>query len=203
MIRIIHCGIGNVWALHNMLRRLGAEVNVASSPDDARDADKLLLPGVGAFDTAMAALTAQGWVPLLEDMVLGRGLPLLGICLGMQLLTRSSEEGMLPGLGFVKGRTRRFAFEDKRVKIPHTGWNHVSACTNDPMAAGLVDGARFYFIHSYHVCLDAKEDALFETEYAGMHFTSAFRKGNVIGVQFHPEKSHRFGKILLGNFMEL
>jgi glutamine amidotransferase len=164
---------------------------------------KILLPGVGSFDNAMHKLEQLELVhPLRESAA--AGVPLFGICLGMQLLSDGSEEGKLPGLGLISGRVRRFRFdtEQSSLKIPHMGWNQVKTSKIHPLADGLESGGRFYFVHSYHYECEDPTDELFKTHY-GYDFTSGVHRGNVMGVQFHPEKSHRFGMQLFKNFIGL
>ena len=176
---------------------------VSSQPDVLRNSQKILLPGVGSFDNAMHKLEQLELVHPLRDSV-AAGVPLLGICLGMQLLSYGSEEGTLPGLCLIPGRVRRFRFgiEQPSLKIPHMGWNQVKASKNHSLANGLESGGRFYFVHSYHYECDDPADELFKTHF-GCDFTSGVQRGSVMGVQFHPEKSHRFGMQLFKNFINL
>jgi len=203
MIAIIDYGMGNAGSIHNMLARIGAESTITSSPDSIAAAEKLILPGVGAFDQAMTNLRQLGLVSLLDDRVMGQGVPILGICLGMQLLSRSSEEGTLPGLGWIPARTIRFRFDGPAagLRIPHMGWNRVEVNRRGSILDGLPDGARFYFVHSYHVCCEDPQNVLATTNY-GITFHSAVIRGNIAGTQFHPEKSHKFGLHVLRRFAE-
>jgi len=203
MIGIVNYGIGNVGAIENMLRRLGAEVKIAATPDELENADKIVLPGVGAFDAAMEAIGDQGWIPVLLDMVEVQLKPILGVCLGMHLWTGRSEEGSREGLGLIEARTVRFNFEGNGVKIPHMGWNTATPAGGHGFTEGLAPGTRFYFVHSYYVVLENEEDAMLMTEYGGKTFVSAFKRKGILGVQFHPEKSHLFGKDFLARFVEL
>ncbi len=204
MIAIIDYGMGNVGAILNMLRKLEAPAVCTARPEEIAAAAGLILPGVGAFDNGMREIDRRGLRPVLEKAVLDRGVPVLGICLGMQLMTGGSEEGSLPGLGWVKARTRRFRFEangaDARRRIPHMGWNTVRPAPGSALLEGLAGEARFYFVHSYHVD-DFEGRALLTTTHYGYDFISAFEQGHVAGTQFHPEKSHRFGLQLLKNFV--
>jgi len=208
MIAVIDAGLGNIGSLLNMLDHLGIAARVARAPADLADADRLILPGVGAFDHGMARLHASGLLPALEERVLRDHVPVLGICLGMQLLGRSSEEGASPGLGWVPARTIRFNFaaNPTHLRIPHMGWNDVRpAATDNLLELGrddLGDGPRFYFVHSYHVVCDAPADIAGIAHY-GFPFTAALQRGHIHGVQFHPEKSHRWGKLLLARFAAL
>lgn len=201
MIVVVDVGLGNVGSLLNMLRYLGLEARASASADDLRAASRLLLPGVGAFDTGMTRLEESGLIPVLRERALVDRIPLLGICLGMQLLGIASEEGRRPGLGFLPMRSVRFAFPDQPgLRVPHMGWN---VCTpvgaGSPLAA-VPEPRRFYFVHSYRVVCDEADCVAGVTRY-GVDFTSAVRRGNLQGVQFHAEKSHRYGMALLENFV--
>lgn len=201
MITIINYGMGNLGSLVNMFKRIGVKATIESDPDLIKKATKLILPGVGAFDTAMATINdASGLREVLDQKVLVEHTPILGICLGMQLLTRSSEEGSLPGLGWIDGETIRFPKSDI-LKVPHMGWN--VALPNSPsiLTKQLVDEPRYYFVHSFRVHVDDPEHSLMRTHY-GVDFDSAIGRDNIFGVQFHPEKSHRFGMQILKNFAE-
>lgn len=204
MIAIVDYGMGNLGSILNMFKKIGARAAITSDHDTIRAADKLVLPGVGAFDTAMRHLHESGLRELLDDVVLVEKKPVIGLCLGMQLLTESSEEGSLPGLGWVAGETRRFRFGDgdAGLKIPHMGWNSVTAESSKPLVADLFEPSRFYFVHSYHVTLRDPADAAAWTHY-GYEFVSMIQRGHIMGTQFHPEKSHKFGMKLLRNFAEL
>lgn len=202
MITVIDYGAGNIGSVLNMIRHVGGEATVTSDPTGVLAAQKILLPGVGSFDSAMAKLTGLGLVDSLRERA-AAGIPFLGICLGMQLLADESEEGCLAGLGLIPGRVRRFFFENEsaKLKIPHMGWNAVTPVRAHPLVEGLDEGARFYFVHSYHiVCND--EDVLLTSTH-GYRFVSGIQRGSVMGVQFHPEKSHRFGMQLFRNFVGL
>lgn len=203
MITIAYYGVGNIGSLCNMLQLLGAEVQVATDPAQLADARKVILPGVGAFDAAMESMRRTGMDTAVVRFARETGRPVLGICLGMQLMTKGSEEGRLPGLGLVDATTELLRFAQPGVKVPHMGWNTILPRGGHPLCEGLDDQSRFYFAHSYYVRLERPDDTLFTTNYAGTEFTSAFARDNVCGVQFHPEKSHRFGKILLKRFIEL
>ena len=201
---IIDNGICNTGSLYNMLTRVGVNVSVTSSPLSIASADGIVFPGVGAFDNAMECMIKSDLYSVLRQRVVEDKVPFLGICLGMQLLFNSSEEGELPGFGWIPGHVKRFDFDglgNKHLKVPHMGWNSVQPSHSDSLFNGLEQDSRFYFVHSYHaVCSDASH-ALATTEY-GYPFVSAVQKENIFGVQFHPEKSHRFGMALLRNFVE-
>jgi len=187
-----------------MLRKTGCrDAMISSDPRDVFRASKLILPGVGHFDKGMRNLSSLGMIEPLRERVVRDRIPILGICLGMQMLARRSEEGREEGLGLIRGDVVRFRFQDSSIlKIPHMGWNHVQFVGKSDLATGLEHEARFYFVHSYHMTCDNPADVLATTEY-GYTFVSAVSCGHIFGVQFHPEKSHRFGMMLLKNFVEL
>lgn len=203
MIVIVDYKLGNLGSIYNMLRKLGASVSVSDRPDQISQAEKIILPGVGSFDGGMSNLNRSGLKPVLEQLVMDKKVPTLGVCLGMQLLTRGSEEGSEPGLGWVKGETVSFEKpkENSGLKIPHMGWNSIQIKNADPLLAEL-EHSRFYFVHSFHVTCDDPTTVLTTTEH-GEKFVSVYRFGNIWGTQFHPEKSHRFGMKLLANFAEM
>ena len=201
MIVIVDFGSGNLGSIASMLRKLGIPSVTSGDPEVVAAADRLILPGVGAFDHAMGRLVSGGYVPILRRKVLEEGAPLLGVCLGMQLLSRGSEEGDAPGLGWIDARTVRFRPESAAgpVRVPHMGWADVRAARPHPLLEGLEEDARFYFAHSFHVVPERDDDVLAWAEH-GDRFVSAVARDHVMGVQFHPEKSHRFGLRLLENF---
>jgi len=201
MIAIIDYGMGNPWSIHNMLNRVGTPSVVTSDPHKILSAAKLILPGVGAFDPAMKSLSRLGLLPVLNKRVLGEKVPILGICLGMQIFSLRSEEGQLPGLGWIDAETVRFAFnkESAGFKVPHMGWNTIDACKRSYILDGLYEESRFYFVHSYHVRCSDNVNVLATARY-GITFHAAVINGNIMGTQFHPEKSHKFGLRLLKNF---
>ena len=184
-----------------MLKRIGHDSVITSEPDVIRAADKIILPGVGAFDTGMKNLKNSGYLKVLEQKVLIEKTPILGICLGMQLMTKSSEEGTLKGLGWIDATTKKFQVSNKKkYKVPHMGWNYViKSKENELIPFDEKDPSRFYFVHSYYVDLNDPQDELLKARFE-QPFCAAFQKDNIFGVQFHPEKSHRFGKALLNNF---
>lgn len=197
-ILIIDYGMGNLGSVLNMLRRVGAPALISGDVEEVRRAEKIILPGVGAYDNAMKAIAASGLRSALDEKALKQKIPILGICLGMQLLLDGSEEGREPGLGWIAGQAHRFPRVDG-LKVPHMGWNEVRPTREDPLTADLGDEARFYFVHSYHVQAADPGHALLKASY-GVDFDAAIRRGNIWGAQFHPEKSHRFGRQLLANF---
>jgi glutamine amidotransferase len=201
VITIVDYGMGNLGSVLNMFKRIGADALIASTHDEIRDAEKLLLPGVGAFDAAMARIRQSGLDRILEQKVKTERTPILGICLGMQLLVDSSEEGELPGLGWVAGTARRFPIK-QGLKVPHMGWNVVMPTRVSPLTRDLPEESRFYFVHSYYICVDHPEDSVLQATH-GLTFDAAIQSDNIYGAQFHPEKSHKFGMQLLRNFADL
>jgi imidazole glycerol-phosphate synthase subunit HisH len=203
MIVIIDYGMGNLGSVANMLKKIGAKAVVSSDPKLIADADKLILPGVGAFDNGMRNLAERGLIPVLNTKIFQDRTPILGLCLGMQLFSSSGEEGQLPGLGWLDARAVRFNFSEnlERLKIPHMGWNTLQICQPHSLVDAMSDDTRFYFVHSYHVVCSDVQNVLAQTHY-GYDFVSAVVKDNILGVQFHPEKSHKFGMQLLKNFVE-
>jgi glutamine amidotransferase len=203
-IIIVNYGMGNLGSIHNMLRYIGYEASISADTDEIMGADKLILSGVGSFDGGMKNLNEGGFLFPLEKKVLDDKIPVLGICLGMQLFSKRSEEGRLPGLGWLNAETVRFSFGDNagNLKIPHMGWNTVTIEKNGLLFNRMPDDFRFYFVHSFHL-LCANEEDILGCTFHGYKFASAIIKGNIYGVQFHPEKSHRFGMQILRNFAEL
>ena len=201
MITIVDYGIGNLGSIKNMFNRIGVPATIAADLDVIGNAEKLVLPGVGDFDNAIQRINNSGLREILDRKVLRDRSPTLGICLGMQLLTQSSEEGTLPGLGWIKAVTSRFP-KIADLKVPHMGWNRVSKVRGSPISENLPDETRFYFLHSYCVHVQNHEDSVLKTNY-GVSFDSAIQRGNIFGAQFHPEKSHKFGMQFLKNFASL
>ena len=201
MITIVDYGMGNLGSIQNMFKRIGAPCRICADPQDLEDSEKILLPGVGAFDGAMERINSGGFREVLDRKAHVDRVPILGICLGMQLLTRSSEEGRLPGLGWINGKTLRFP-QTKELKVPHMGWNLVNPGHPSALTSGLERGARYYFVHSFFVRVDDERDSLLTAQY-GVTFDAAIAHGNIFGAQFHPEKSHRFGMHLLSNFADI
>jgi glutamine amidotransferase len=194
--------MGNLGSILNMLSRIGVHAVSSSRPEVIEAADKLILPGVGAFDTAIANIENGGLREPLNKKVLRDGVPVLGICLGMQLFTRRSEEGKLPGLGWIKGDTVKF-LPRPNIRLPHMGWNSLEVNKHEhPLYCNMYEEPRFYFVHSYHVVCDDVDDVLATSEY-GYRFAASCGRGNIQAVQFHPEKSHKFGIRILTNFVNL
>ncbi len=201
MVVVIDYGAGNIGSVLNMIKKAGGSAIASAIVDDISQASKLLLPGVGSFDNAMTKLEGLNLVSIIQEKAQS-GTPILGICLGMQLLSYGSEEGQKSGLGLIPGKVKRFKFEakDASLRIPHMGWNKVSISKHHALTAQLEDDARFYFVHSYHYQCEDARDELFRTHY-GYDFSSGIQRENIMGVQFHPEKSHRYGMQLFKNFI--
>lgn len=202
MVTIVDYGVGNLASIANMARKAGAECVVSGDPRVLAAADRLILPGVGAFDRAMANLSDRGLIAVLNERVMQRRVPTLGLCLGMQLFARGSEEGARAGLGWLAADNRRFRFDQlngKAPKVPHMGWNYIEPAAPAPLLEHLPPEPRFYFVHSYHLQCDDTADVMCWTTY-GYKFASGIHRGNLWGTQFHPEKSHKFGLALLKNF---
>lgn len=203
MIKIIDYGLGNILAFQNMYKRLNVPVGLAKTADDLSDATRLILPGVGAFDHAMEELDRSGMRARLDELVLGAKMPVLGICVGMQMLAERSDEGKLPGLGWIPGDVKGFkSLNQPDLLLPHMGWNDVHPAAGHRLFNELRTDARFYFLHSFYFeCADPAHVAAVSSY--GKEFSCAVSAGHIHGVQFHPEKSHHFGAQLLKNFAEL
>lgn len=203
-IFIVNYGVGNLGSIVNMFKKIGFKAVASSDEETLQIADKLILPGVGAFDAGMKKLHETGLIPVLNELVLEKKVPVLGLCLGLQLMTQKSAEGVEEGLGWFDAETIRFQFDTKnsQLKIPHMGWNNISIRREHKLFTNFEEEARFYFVHSYHVVSHDENLVLAETEY-GYTFPSILQKENIFGAQFHPEKSHKFGMKLLKNFAEL
>jgi glutamine amidotransferase len=205
MIRIVDYGVGNIQAFMTLYKRMGIDVQRAYVTEDLAGATRLILPGVGHFDHAMQRLNDSGMRPALEAMVLGQGVPLLGVCVGMQMLAAGSDEGSLPGLNWVPGRVRAFAANplSASLPMPHMGWNEVHLTADSSLfSGGFDDAAQFYFLHSYYFDAHEKADVAATAHY-GLDFDAVVSRGHIHGVQCHPEKSHHWGAQLLKNFSEL
>jgi glutamine amidotransferase len=201
MISIVNYGMGNLGSVLNMFKRIGVAAEIVDSPEKLKEATKILLPGVGAFDQAMKRINESSFRQVLDHKALVEKVPVLGICLGMQLLTRGSEEGVLPGLGWVAADTIRFP-KKEGLKVPHMGWNVVMPAKQSKLTENLPDESRFYFVHSFCVHVDDEKNSILKCTY-GLTFDAAIQNKNIFGAQFHPEKSHRFGMQLLKNFSEI
>ncbi|MES2987627.1 MAG: imidazole glycerol phosphate synthase subunit HisH [Pseudomonadota bacterium] len=203
MIAIIDYGVGNIRAFANIYRRLGIAAATVTTPEALEGAEKIILPGVGAFDWTMERLDASGMRGTLDRLVLEKEVPVLGVCVGMQMMGRRSDEGVRPGLGWIDAEVIRFDDRDfnDATHLPHMGWNDVEPTASDTLFRGIAD-PRYYFLHSYYVRPAAKATILARTRY-GVEFASAIRSGHIYGAQFHPEKSHDWGISLLRNFAEI
>lgn len=204
MISIVDYGLGNIRAFSNMYKRMNLDAIPVTSAEELRKATKIILPGVGAFDHAMELLEASGMRDVLDELVLDKKIPVVGICVGMQILAENSEEGSRPGLGWIKGTVRHFHSEPgvNGLPLPHMGWNDVKPLSANGLFDGLGEDARFYFLHSFYFDCAREEDAAAHASY-GADFVCGVKSGNIHGVQFHPEKSHHFGARLLKNFADL
>lgn len=203
MIVIVDYGMGNLASIKNMVKKVGGKAIVSSDPLEISSASALILPGVGSFDNAILKLANSGLKQVILNFV-DSGKPLLGICLGMQLLFESSEEGTMNGLGLIEGSVAKFNFDDGNLKVPHMGWNKVNVKNSN--ACNLFNDLeldnRFYFVHSYYVICNNSENICATANY-GFEFTCSVKKDNVYGAQFHPEKSHKFGMKFFENFLEI
>lgn len=202
-IAIIDYQMGNIFSIKKKLSKFDVLTVCTSDPKEIASADKIILPGVGHFGKAMQHLKSLNLTEILNEEVIVNKKPILGICLGMQLMAKHSEEGNENGLGWIDAKVIKFKIKDNlKYKVPHTGWNQIAILKESALMRNIPNLSEFYFVHSYHLELNNKAEALNESEYE-YTFTSAFEKGNVYGVQFHPEKSHDVGEILLKNFIEL
>lgn len=202
MITILNYGMGNLGSIINMFKRIGVAVQLCEHPKELSKAHKLLLPGVGAFDAAMQRINEmEGLREVLDHKVLQEKVPILGICLGMQLLTQGSEEGQLPGLGYIPGQTLRFP-ASADLKVPHMGWALLQEVKRSPLTLNLPEEPRFYFVHSYYVKVQDPAHRVATANY-GLDFDAVIQMDHIFGVQFHPEKSHKFGMKLLENFARI
>lgn len=199
---IANYGMGNLGSIANMIKKIGGEAEICDSPDHIARAEKLILPGVGAFDHGMRSLEEAGMQDALQKAALNRRIPVLGVCLGMQLMLASSEEGSRAGLGWIAGRAKRFPSGSDCPRVPHMGWNSVQPVRDNPLLPQSPERQRFYFVHSYMVECENASDVLGISHY-GQDFCSAFGRENIFGVQFHPEKSHAYGMAMFKRFLDL
>ncbi|RKD20437.1 imidazole glycerol phosphate synthase, glutamine amidotransferase subunit [Pelobium manganitolerans] len=204
MITIIDYGVGNIFAFQNVYKRLSIPTRIAKGIEDLTSVEKLILPGVGSFDYAMTRLNESGMRERLDDLVLNEKKPVIGICVGMQMMSNGSEEGKLNGLRWIDGQVKRFdeSTIQQITKLPHMGWNDVKPTTSHPLFEGLEQDAIFYFLHSYYFHCHLAENSIAESDY-GIRFTAAINRENIYGIQFHPEKSHSYGERLLHNFAKI
>ena len=200
MIGIIDYGSGNIFSVYNSLQYLGYDAEIISQPEELVRVDKIILPGVGAFGDAINYLQKSGFKSSLDEEVLHKGKPFLGICLGMQLIASTGfEKGCYNGLGWILGEVRLFQLEDNRLKVPHVGWNDINVIRKNPVVSADSKDRAFYFVHSYHFVPSNPMDAIAISEY-GIEFVCAVMKDNIVGTQFHPEKSQKNGLVILENF---
>jgi imidazole glycerol-phosphate synthase subunit HisH len=202
MIGIINYGMGNLGSLANMVERVGGEAALATRAEDVEKAEKLILPGVGSFDNAVARIRELGLWEAIDRKARSGITPVLCVCLGAQLATESSEEGKLEGFGWFAARTRHFAFQETVRKVPHMGWNDVAIMKESTLVRDLPEDPAFYFVHSYYMEARDEADILMRTDY-GISFASGLERKNVFALQFHPEKSHKYGMAIIRNFVEL
>ena len=204
MITLIDYGVGNIFAFQNVYKRLGIPTRIAKTKEDLVDARKLILPGVGSFDYAMSQLNDSGMREKLDDLVLVDKVPVIGICVGMQMMGNRSDEGSLEGLKWIDSEILKFdeRLIQHRTKLPHMGWNDVTPVSNHRLFNGLEKEAIFYFLHSYYFKCNNPTDSIAISDY-GVSFSSAVNSDNIYGIQFHPEKSHQYGEKLLYNFAKL
>ena len=204
MITLIDYGVGNIFAFQNVYKRLDISTKIAKSSKDLIGAEKLILPGVGSFDYAMEQLNTSGMREKLDELVLEKKVPVIGICVGMQMMGNRSDEGQFEGLKWIDSEILKFdeSLIQQRTKLPHMGWNDVAPIRNHPLFIGLEKDAIFYFLHSFYFKCNNPADSIAVSDY-GLSFSSAINKDNIYGIQFHPEKSHQYGEILLHNFAKL
>ncbi|BDQ13344.1 imidazole glycerol phosphate synthase subunit HisH [Sediminibacterium sp. TEGAF015] len=204
MITLIDYGVGNIFAFQNVYKRLDIPTKIAKTSSDLEGAEKLILPGVGAFDYAMQQLNASGMRDKLDELVLDKKIPVIGICVGMQMMGKKSEEGREEGLKWMDAEIIKFdeSLIRQRTKLPHMGWNDVLPIRNHPLFSRLEHNAIFYFLHSYYFKCNDHSNTIAISDY-GLQFTSAANVDNIYGIQFHPEKSHQYGEILLDNFAKI
>lgn len=202
-ISVLDYGVSNSGSILNMLKKINVEAHLIKSPLEVLESERLILPGVGSFDNGMKSLISAGLSEAVREVALRKSVPLLGICLGMQLLCDGSDEGDIPGLGIIPGRCERIKpAGEVKLKVPHMGWNFLSNIVPDPLFAGLEEDVRFYFVHAYHMKPIEQGTIIAEAKYGGS-LTAVVKSGCTYGVQFHPEKSHSFGMRLLKNFADL
>ena len=203
MITIIDYGVGNINAFLNIYKQLNIPAKTATTVEDLENAEKLILPGVGHFDYAMQRFNDSGMKDKVNELVLEKNIPVVGVCVGMQMMAKSSDEGTLPGLGWIDAKVHKFDASQISAKLPlpHMGWNDIEIVKDSPLLQNLEEHPRYYFLHSYYFECDNPDDAIARTDY-GINFTCAVNYKNRYGAQFHPEKSHHFGVQLLKNFAE-
>jgi glutamine amidotransferase len=201
-VSILDCGLGNIGSIQKMINKVGGKSEYIHHPEQIKKINKLIIPGVGNFDYGIKIIEEMGFRDVICDCVTNNNVIIMGICLGMQLLCKKSEEGVSNGLGLINAQVKKFCFEKNSFKIPHMGWNIVKTIKDNAIIPKDEHEQRYYFVHSYHVVPEDKNIIIGVTYYGG-EFCSAFNKNNIYGVQFHPEKSHRFGLGLMKRFVEL
>lgn len=202
MIKIIDYGVGNIKAFVNIYKRLGIEIDIASNYKSLTNASKLILPGVGHFDYAMHKFNETGMMETVNDLVMNKKVPVLGICVGMQIMAISSDEGSKKGLGWIDAHVKKIDIKNNNFRLPHMGWNNIIINKNDGILKNLDNNSRFYFLHSYYFNCTNENNIIALSNY-GSNFPSIVRQENIIGIQCHPEKSHEFGEQILKNFFDL
>ncbi len=204
MITIIDYGVGNIYAFQNVYKRLNIPTKIAKTATDLKDAEKLILPGVGSFDYAMTRLNDSGMRERLDELVLQEKKPVIGICVGMQMMAKGSDEGKLDGLKWIDAEVKKFDETTIKyvTKLPHMGWNDVNPVSGHPLFIGLEKDALFYFLHSFYFLCSDESDSIAKSDY-GINFSSSVNHDNIYGIQFHPEKSHHYGETLLHNFAKI
>ncbi len=202
MIKIIDYGVGNIKAFVNLYKRLGIEIEIASNEKSLSNASKLILPGVGHFDYAMDKFSESGMMNTVNNLVVNEKVPVLGICVGMQIMARSSDEGSKKGLGWINANVKKIDTNKNNLRLPHMGWNNIIINKNDSILKNLDNDSRFYFLHSYFFNCKNEQNIIAFSNY-GLNFPSIIRQDNIIGIQCHPEKSHEFGEQILKNFFDL
>ena len=203
MCLIVNCGIGNIASVLNMVAKVGGSPSVSDSANDLINAKRIIIPGVGSFDHGIMNLKNFGYFSAIQDAA-SKGIPILGICLGMQMLCKSSEEGVCLGLGLIDADCKKLSFDksSSALRVPHVGWNDINVVKDNELIPSNSTELRYYFTHSYHVLCHNDSDVIATFDY-GTPYVAAFGQGNVFGVQFHPEKSHRFGMALIKNFLSI
>ena len=204
MISIVDYGLGNILAFKNIYKKLNIDSKIVCTKEELKDAQSIILPGVGSFDWAMNKLNNSGMRDTLDELVLEKKVPVIGICVGMQIMAKASEEGNMKGLGWLDAEIKKFKTSDKEntLYLPHMGWNDIKCYQNHDLLRGLEEEAKFYFLHSYYFEESSNQQILSQTNY-GKSFTSCAYKENIFSVQFHPEKSHQWGELLLKNFSKI